>query len=212
MKKKKGEIAIKCRGTGEIPLSDLRDFQGNLKELVEAKFKKLKASIQKNGFRFPVFTWKDYILDGHQRIFVLNRMVEEGWKIGNIPVVEIEAKNKREARKLLLLISSRYGEIKGDGLIEFFKNSGIGFEELKNEIALPEIDLENLMKEGLKKNGGYGDLLNGFSEGVGRTVNYFSVTLDFPKEHEKRIKKYIVKVGKKRLEKKVLRLMGVKSD
>jgi hypothetical protein len=212
LKKGKGEIPIKCRGTREVPLFELKEFQGNLKELSETKFEKLKASIERNGFRFPVFTWGDYILDGHQRIFVLNRMVEEGWRIGKIPVVEIEAKDKREAQRLLLLISSRYGEIREDGLRDFLKESRIDFDELKKEIALPEIDVMALLKGEGKEKRDYGDLVGGFAEGIGREVQYVSVTLNFPREYEKRIKQYLNRVGKRGLEKKVLGLMGVKDD
>jgi hypothetical protein len=80
------------------------------------------------------------ILDGHQRILVLKKMISEGWSVDPLPVIEIEAENEREAKHLLLLISSRYGHVTDDGLYEFIMTSELNFNELKEEIDLPEID------------------------------------------------------------------------
>ena len=55
------EILIKCKGTAEIALDKLQDFQGNLKKLKDDEYQKLKSSIIKYGFRFPVFVWKSNI-------------------------------------------------------------------------------------------------------------------------------------------------------
>jgi ParB-like chromosome segregation protein Spo0J len=100
-----------------MPLEDLQYFQGNLKTLDQPQFDKLKRSILKHGFSFPVFVWNDQIIDGHQRIFVTRHLVEqEGYTIdGDIPVVEIQAKDHNEAAEKLLLMTSRYGEVTDAG-------------------------------------------------------------------------------------------------
>ena len=69
-------------------------------------------------------------------------MITEGWSIVNIPVVDIEAENEREAKKLLLLVSSRYGHVTEEGFYEFISLSELDWEELKTEIDLPEIDIK----------------------------------------------------------------------
>ena len=108
----------------------------------EPEYKKLRKSIEKYGFRFPVFVWNNCILDGHQRVFTINRMITEGWSIVKIPVVDIEADNEKEAKKLLLLVSSRYGHVTEEGFYEFLSLSDLDWEELKTEIDLPEIDIK----------------------------------------------------------------------
>jgi DNA modification methylase len=69
-------------------------------------------------------------------------MISDGWSIDPLPVIEIEAENEKEAKHLLLLISSRYGHITDDGLYEFIMTSELNFDELKEEIDLPEIDFK----------------------------------------------------------------------
>lgn len=138
------EILIKCKGTSSIGINQLKDFQGNLKESREPEYEKLKKSIIKNGFRIPIFVWKDNLLDGHQRIFTIKKMCENGYELKEkIPVVEIEAKDKKEAKKLLLLINSRYAHITEDGLYEYIETNKLNFDDLKLELDLPEIDLDN---------------------------------------------------------------------
>lgn len=139
-------IQIRCKGTHSLPLDSLQNFQGNLKELRESEYRKLRKSIEKYGFRFPIFVWGNFILDGHQRIFTLKKMVGEGWSIDPIPVIEIEADNEREAKRLVLLISSRYGHVTDEGLYEFIMTSEFNFDELKEEVDLPEIDFDKFEK------------------------------------------------------------------
>lgn len=135
-------IKIKCRGTASVPINKLVDFQGNLKKLKSDEYAKLKLSIMKYGFRFPVFVWGKNIIDGHQRVYTVKKMLSEGYKIsGNIPVVSIQAKDRAEAKKLLLIYNSRYGQVTQEGFIEFLKDSDIDFADISGELVYPEIDL-----------------------------------------------------------------------
>jgi len=87
------EIKIKCTGTEDISLDKFKELQGNLKELSKDNYKRLKGSILKHGFCFPVFCWKDsdtyWILDAHQRIATLKRLIGEGNTINDLPTVFI---------------------------------------------------------------------------------------------------------------------------
>jgi len=85
------KIKITCNGSKYLPIGKLKNFQGNLKELRADELEKLKRSILKYGFSFPVFVWQSWIMDGHQRIFAVKELLKEGHTIGDIPVVEIEA-------------------------------------------------------------------------------------------------------------------------
>lgn len=137
-------IQIKCDGIPTIPFKDLKNFQGNLKDLRKDEFDKLKNSILKYGFRIPIFVWKNNILDGHQRIFVIKKLIEDGYILdGGIPAINIQAENKKEARTILLLINSKYGKTTYEGLYEFIETSEINFDSIKNDIELSDIDLDN---------------------------------------------------------------------
>jgi hypothetical protein len=150
------QIPITCKGTSYLELKELKHFQGNLKELRKAEFEKLKTSIIRKGFRFPVLVWKDRVLDGHARIYTVKEMLKEGYSIGKIPVVEIEAKNEREAKELILLVSSRYGRVTEEGLYEFIIDGKLDFGELKQEIDLPEINFERFITGYGQENKGNG--------------------------------------------------------
>jgi hypothetical protein len=149
------QIKIKCKGSKNININELKNFQGNLKELKEVEYLKLKASILKYGFAFPVVVWKNNIIDGHQRIFTIKKMIaEENFVIDNIPVAEIQAKNEHEAKKKLLIFNSKYGKISDEGLYEFLEKSKIKIDELRNELDLPDINFEEF------ENGYFSDLNN----------------------------------------------------
>lgn len=138
-------IKITCKGQKYIPLNQLKAFQGNLKELHPKEFEKLKRSILKYGFSFPVFVWNNHILDGHQRIYVMAELIKEGYTIGDIPAVEIDAKNETEAAEKLLMINSRYAKITEDGLYEFLNTHSVDIESMFGDLQLPEIDINRFL-------------------------------------------------------------------
>jgi len=139
------EIKITCKGSKYLPIDDLKNFQGNLKELRKDELKKLKRSILKHGFSFPVFVWKTWIMDGHQRIFTVKELFKEGHTIGDIPVVDIEAGSKKEAAEKLLLLNSRYAKITDDGFYEYLNEFDLDLLEFKDDLELPEINLDRFI-------------------------------------------------------------------
>ena len=142
----KNKIKITCTGSRVISFESLRNFQGNLKSLEKPQFDKLKRSIEKHGFSFPVFVWGDnLILDGHQRLFVVGEMLKSGFSIDPVPVVDIEAKNEKEASEKLLILQGRYGKITEDGLYEFIHNFDLDIREIEKDLELPDIDLSKFM-------------------------------------------------------------------
>jgi len=147
-------IPIKCKGQRYVSINKLKSFQGNLKELKKDEFEKLKRSILKYGFSFPVFVWKHSILDGHQRLFVVKEMLKEGYEIGDIPIVEIEAKNKTEAAEKLLLLNSRYAHITDEGLYEFLNEYSVDINEISDDLELPDIDIDNFISGYLEEDAG----------------------------------------------------------
>ena len=53
----KPSIKICCKGAVNISLEELIHLQGDLKELSEANYRKLRTSILKNGITFSLFVW-----------------------------------------------------------------------------------------------------------------------------------------------------------
>ena len=68
-------VQIRCKAAVNLDLANLTPMQGDLKELSQSNFNKLKQSILRHGITFPFFVWqsdgKNYILDGTQRDRVL---------------------------------------------------------------------------------------------------------------------------------------------
>src|SRR5258705_11507005 len=144
-------VQRRCKAAVNIDLAELIPLQGELKELSDVNFEKLKQSILKHGITFPFFIWQNggenYILDGTQRDRVLKRMAEEDYKIPPLPCALIEAKNRKEAAEKILLISSQYGRVTDEGLYEFLSTNDLDFGELEPLLELPALDLDEF-KEG----------------------------------------------------------------
>lgn len=143
-------IKITCQTKDSIPVDELEQFQGNLKTLNDKQAAKIEASIVRYGFTFPVFVWKskegvNNIIDGHQRAFVVKKMIADGGftlEGAKIPVVFIDAKNIKEAKAKVLLAASRYGRIDDTGLHDFLADAEIDIEDISDAIDLPEIRLD----------------------------------------------------------------------
>lgn len=145
---KKKEIKITCKGSRTVPRGELEKLQGNLVQLSQENFDKLRTLLIKYGFRFPVFVWNNKIIDGHQRLYVLNHLIEnEGFSFNqNIPVCDIEAKDEREAKELLLIARSEYGDIRKGELELFITDAGIDFQLIKNSLELKTIKMADLFR------------------------------------------------------------------
>lgn len=135
-------IRITCDTASMMPIGDLEAFQGKLKSITEAEFEKLKKAILKYGFSFPVFVWRKSILDGHQRVQAVKRLIDDGYELegGMLPVALIEAKDRKEAAEKLLLINSRYATIEQDGFDWFVQDFDIDVVDMSGILEIPEID------------------------------------------------------------------------
>lgn len=153
-----------------ISAFDLLDnYEPNkLKEANGRDVSKIKASLVKKGFRFPVFIWKDYILDGAGRYQAIKELVNEGHDFEDIPFVEVEAKDKKEAMELAMIISSKNGDITKNSFNEFlfgidkgdldFSLYNIGFDA-KDLIGFEEADLDDQSDLGNLREADFRDIL-----------------------------------------------------
>lgn len=138
------KIEITCK-TGElIEIAKLERFQGELKEITPEAMDKLKASIVKYGFSFPIFVWGSKILDGHQRLGAAKQLINHGYTLkgGKLPVVQIEAKSEQEAAEKLLLINSRYAKMTQAGFDAFVTDFNIDLSDFSGLLEIPEIDFD----------------------------------------------------------------------
>lgn len=140
-------IEIKCSTKDTLNLSEITDFQGNLKERDNTDYEKIERSIKKHGFSFPFFIWKhdgmNYCLDGHGRLGAIKRLVAQGEKIPPLPVVYVDCKDEADAKELLLKLNSHYGQMTAQSVADFLGDLKIDFADL----ALPEgiLDLSSTL-------------------------------------------------------------------
>lgn len=137
-------IEISCQGYTKVPIDELKDLQGNLKDLTEENYVRLRNSMTKFGFSFPVFMWIDsegtkWVIDAHQRLRTLRKMKEEGWTIPDLPADIIQATDKTEAKKKLLLLNSRYGKMTREGFDEF--SGDFDGTDIEDMLVIPEIEI-----------------------------------------------------------------------
>ena len=145
-------MEVKCKTNNTLCLSQLVEFQGNLKERTDGDFEKIAKSIKKHGFAFPFFVWKhdgiNHVLDGHGRMGALKRMVAQGEHLPPLPVVYVNAKDEADAKELLLKLNSHYGKMSAESVRDFLGDLQIDFEDL----ALPEgvLDLDVHIEDVIK--------------------------------------------------------------
>lgn len=143
------KVVVKSTIKETLPLSYLNVLQGNLKKLSDQNYQKLKNSIVKHGFIYPFFVWEDekenkiYLIDGTQRHTTLEKMKEEGYKIPQLPVVFIPAKDIQDAKGKLLAAASYFGEFNLEGTKEFLADLDFDMDA----ISIPTIVFEPLVLE-----------------------------------------------------------------
>lgn len=145
-------IKVECTGAGELALSLLTPMQGELKTLSDENYEKLKKEILVDGFSYPIAVWENkddgiiYILDGHQRYHVLEKMKKEGYQIPQIPVVFVVASDYQQAKRKLLAAASQYGNYNHEGFLKFVGTS-MDFTELATSFNFPGMDMDFLMEQ-----------------------------------------------------------------
>ena len=123
-----------------IDWNKLKPFQpDDFKNMSKEQLDKLKESFKKNGFASPFSVWEDkedlYCLDGHTRVKAFNLLEDEGVIIPKmLPANFVDCKNKKEAKKAVLIYNSHYADIDRDSMFEFVKDMDL--DELNTEIDI----------------------------------------------------------------------------
>ena len=118
-------IKIMCTSAMLVPKEKLVPFQGDLVFSTEDEIEALKHRIITKGFDSPIKAWENdgkyHILDGHRRKIVLNRLEDDGWKLPNIPIDLIKAKDEKDAKERILGFRSQFGRVTQDSFDDFVK-------------------------------------------------------------------------------------------
>lgn len=145
-------VRVTCTSTDLIEPEKLIPLQGELKWLEDKQYEKLKASLLRHGFSFPVFGWKHqkkhFVIDAHQRLRAIGKMREDGIELvgGKVPVIWVKAKDRDEALELILVALSQYGRTDEDHIYAFVKENEMDWPELRTEIDFPSINMGKLQK------------------------------------------------------------------
>lgn len=155
-------IRIACKGAETIDPAALLDFQGNLKALRQEDYLRLRKQITDLGFSEPISVWRkgkqNFILNGHQRIRTVMKMIEDGWDCPPLPISIITAKTKNEAKRKLLALTASFGRFDGQGFYEFLADTDIRPEELFENYRFADFDLPAFTEEFFFEKGDAGDM------------------------------------------------------
>ena len=144
-------MEVKCKTQHTLPLEELTEFQGNLKERDSVDVGKIIKSIRKHGFSFPFFVWNhdaiNHVLDGHGRLLALKQMAKDGENIPELPIVYVDCKDETDAKELLLKLNSQYGKMTAESVLEFIGDIDLDFEEIALPMGTIEFNFEQEIQE-----------------------------------------------------------------
>jgi hypothetical protein len=147
-------IRVTCKVKDFLHYTQIEPLQGRLKDRTDEEIEQICRSVIKHGWAFPEFIWENeghnYCLDGHGRQEAIPRLIEKGYEIPDIPIVYIEARNRADAKELLLKCLSQFGTVTKTGLTEF-----IDFDVSYLDFKIPNIDFGDI-----KMGGGDDDTAN----------------------------------------------------
>ena len=136
-------IKIACKSSDTIDWHIIKPLQGEYKTLTVEELNKSCRVIIKRGIRFPSFVSKIeddvWAIDTHQRLKAFEELERRGYTIPPVPIDWIEAKDKEEAKQLLLECDSRYGKAQQEGFDDFISDLDTDFLD---DLEIPDIDID----------------------------------------------------------------------
>lgn len=145
------EIRIACRGAEAVPWTKLVPFQGALKTLSEGNYQKFKEEIIRDGYAEPISCWlragEYVVLNGHQRLLTIKRMVtEEGYTVAPLPVSIVFVQNERQANELVLALTAQFGEMTNESLADFLRERGLPFKETLDRFPHRDVNPDKVLR------------------------------------------------------------------
>lgn len=145
-------LKIEVKGATTIDYRKLEPFQGDLKALEREEYEAMRESLLKNGFSFTIHVWKskgkNYIIDGHQRLFTVKKMAEDdGYKIPALPVSVVSASSFKAAKMKILAGVSTYGKMTADSLAAFLKENDLPLDDVALTFKFPNLDVAKIIED-----------------------------------------------------------------
>lgn len=146
-----------------IDYRDLKPLQGDLKILTASNYNKLKKSFTEKNMFAPTFVWRKakdeiYLIDGHGRKRLLDKekavfIDSDGKETYKIPCVVIDAKDEKDAKEKLLVITSQFQTITPEGIEAFAVD--INEDWIRNTTSfdafnIPEQTIEDKIEDTVK--------------------------------------------------------------
>lgn len=192
-----------------IDYRKLKPLQGDLKDLTERNYAKLKKSLKEKNLFAPLIVWERmegeyFILDGHgrERLFQREEVTFQDGKTKSrkVPCLVIEAKDKRDAKQKILLLSSQFQTITQDGFDNFAYDLGdewakdsLNFDALK---FLSQDDTEIPGSGGGEDDSGNGEGDHGRGDKSGESVDDDSITFEVSTDTKGRLLALIKNIKK----------------
>jgi hypothetical protein len=142
-----------------LPLDELNELQGDLKEMSLEDYEKFRALVIRDGVNFAMHVWKElqtvksskvfkwWIIDGTGRKRMFTKMRDmDGFTIPPLPCVEIYAASMEEAKLQILSASSAFHKMTHQGLYEFSQGINLPVAKLE-KYSLPHVDLPKYKAE-----------------------------------------------------------------
>lgn len=144
-------INIACKGTRSLSLDEFTPFQGQLKDLSDKQFASFRKELVEHGVNRPMLVWlhkeTNFVLDGHQMLRVLLVLRDkEHFVVPALPVVDVVAASRSEAKRKLLGLASVYGRVNSDGLYEYLHDAELDVSTIES-ISIPEFKLSDFRDE-----------------------------------------------------------------
>ena len=147
------ELRVMCTGEIEVEWSKLQDLQlledgRSLKKTDDGKIQRLAESMLRFGLVNNLEVWQDgeycYCFDAHHRVKALKLIEEAGLKIPTLPATRCLAKDKLEAKRLLLVKESKSSWIDIEAVPEYLAQTDFDIDVAAMVIDLAEFDWKNV--------------------------------------------------------------------
>lgn len=150
---KENIIKDRIKKYGTVAWREVKPLQSaDFKKYRPEQIKKLKESIRKNGFTTPMFIWETpkgemILLDGFHRIIAFKELesIDGVFIPEKVPALFVDCKDKKDAKKVLLILNSHYAEIQREALWDFV--SDLNYDDLVNEIDIPTFTFDEIKTE-----------------------------------------------------------------
>lgn len=149
------ELKLRVKSKDMVALSKLKPYQEGLKRIAPEEMEKLRRELKNIGLckTFSVWETEDgySVLDGHQRLKVLKKMVADGdvtIPAGGIPCELVDCKDEPEATHILISLASQHGRLNKGALAKLLGRAHLTEQQGQKVFSFVELDAEKEAADG----------------------------------------------------------------